>query len=119
MVRVRGIWAGLLAAFLLLGAIDWHPPGESPHSLLPQAGEIYFPGVDHPDQPVHFDAAQPAERPGCPVCLHHLQTTGVHLPVAASLVPPDLGSAADLATDCVLASGACRSSGARGPPALS
>ena len=119
MRRVRGSWAGVLAAVLLLGAIDWHPAGESPHSPLPGAGEVYFPGVEHPDQPVHFDATHPAERPSCPVCLHHLRTVDAHLLAATLLVPPDLESAAVLAADRINASGSSRSSGARGPPSLS
>lgn len=119
MMRVRGFWAGLLAAILLLGAIDWHPAGESPHSFLSGAGEVYFPGAEHPDQPVHFDASHPAERPACPVCLHHRQTAGAHLLAAALLVPPDLDSAAVPAPDRVNASGSSRSTGARGPPSIS
>jgi hypothetical protein len=123
MMRARGFWAGLwagiLAAVLLLGAADWHPAGESPHSLLSGAGEVYFPGVEHPDQPVHFDASHPAERPACPVCLHHLRTIGAHLLATALLVPPDLESAMPLASDRVNASGSSRATGARGPPSFS
>jgi hypothetical protein len=119
MMRGRSFWAAVFAAILLLGAVDWHPAGESPHSLLSGAGEVYFPGAEHPDQPVHFDAAQPAERPACPVCLHHLQTSGAHLLAAALLVPPALESAAAPAPDRVNASGSSRSTGARGPPSFS
>jgi hypothetical protein len=123
MMRARGfqaaLWAGTVAAILLLGAVDWHPAGESPHPLVSGAGEVYFPGAEHPDQPVHFDASQPAERPACPVCLHHLRTTGTHLPAAALLVPPDLEAALAPFPNRVNASGSSRSTGARGPPFLS
>lgn len=134
MMRVRGFragrfwagrfwagrfWAGILAAILLLGGLDWHPAGESPHSLLPGTGGVYFPGAEHPEQPVHFDASHAAERPPCPVCLHQRQTTGVHLLAAVLLAPPAPESASVAIPDLVPASAARRSSGARGPPSLS
>lgn len=119
MMRARGFWAGFIAALLLLGAVDWHPAGERPDSLVPAAGEIYFPGATHPDQPVHLEAAHAAERPHCPVCLHHLQTSGAHLRVSVLVAPPAATASAAPAPNRVNASGSSRSSGARGPPSFS
>ncbi len=119
MVARRGLWAGLFAAVLLLGAVDWHPAGEPSHGLTSRAGEIYSPSASHPGQPAHLEAATSAERPACPACLHKLQTGGAHLRPVAALVPPAPEAAAspDLAPPQTL--GRLRPSGARGPPSFS
>ncbi len=115
----RSLWAGLFATVLLLGAIDWHPAGEPPHAFVPNAGEIYFPSASHPGQSAHFEAATPAQRPACPVCLHNLQTGGAHLRPVAALIPPDPEAAATPNPASLPARGCHRASGARGPPSFS
>lgn len=115
----RSFWAGALAAVLLLGAVDWHPAGEPPDSLALRAGEVYSPAAKHPHQPAHFEAADLALRPVCPVCLHHLQTSGAHLRVAVGLSLPAPAAVSMPDTGPLPSSGSRRQDAARGPPFFS
>ncbi len=114
----RRFWASLLAAFLLLGAVDLHSPGEALDSLAHPQGETYSLTARHPGQPVHFEASCDAKRPVCPVCLHHLRTSGAHLLAVAGLEPlarRDAGiQSRPLLSDYDLRG----PSGARGPPSV-
>lgn len=115
----RRFWTGLFAAVLLLGAFDWHLAGEPPEALVPRAGEIYFPGASHPDQPAHLEAAIPAQRPVCPTCLHNLQTSGGHLRAVRAVAPSTLATSALPDLVPLTAGGSHRPSPARGPPSIS
>lgn len=118
----RGIWAWLLASILLLGAVDLGPlhPQDEGHSLGVHGQEsVYYPDARHVGQPAHIEQAEAVKRPSCPLCLHHLQTAGTHLPRVADVAPPSPEAAPATASDPVPGGGASTPSGARGPPALS
>jgi len=115
----RGLWAGLFAAILLLGAVEWHPAGESHDVLVPRSGEICIPEASHPGQPSHFDAALSAERPVCPACLHQLRTSGGHLLRVAAIAPPTLAAAAPTEPALLPAGSSRNRNDARGLPSIS
>ncbi len=112
----RQFWASLLTAFLLLGALELHAPGEVLESSGHGEGEAYSASAVHPGQPAHFEPSQDARRAPCPLCLHQLRTSGAHLLAAASL--DSLAARPALRNDLPLPAGhlARASSGARAPP---
>lgn len=118
----RGVWAWLLASILLLGVVDLGPlhPQDEGHSLgVHGQGSVYYPEARHVGQPAHVEQAEAVKRPSCPICLHHLQTAGTHLPQVATVAPPPPAAAPLTTFEPVPCGGASASSGARGPPALS
>ncbi|HEX6904911.1 MAG TPA: hypothetical protein VF789_34705 [Thermoanaerobaculia bacterium] len=115
----RTPWAVLLIPVLLLGAVDWHPAEDLHGATASGPGEVYFPGAAHPDQPVHFEQADPAHRPLCPVCVHRMQTSGAYLPLSVVLAPPVRQAREAVEAAPLRSSTALRSSGARAPPVLS
>lgn len=119
MLVKRTPWSVLLIAVLLLGALDWHPVGEGHGNAAPGEAGIYFPGAEHPNHPAHFEQADPAHRPVCPVCVHRAQTSGAHLRPAATVAPPPPRTREALELAPPRLSRAQRPSGARAPPAIS
>ncbi|HEY0510433.1 MAG TPA: hypothetical protein VGH73_00925 [Thermoanaerobaculia bacterium] len=118
MLTQRGFWASLLAAFLLVSAVDLHAPGETLDPLGHAREETYSLTARHPGQPAHFESSCDAKRPACPVCLHQQRTGGAHLLAAAALEP--LARQAAGVNDLSLPSGheSRGPSGARGPPSV-
>jgi hypothetical protein len=114
----RNLWASLLAALLLLGAVDLHAPGDTLDSLGHLHAETYSASARHPGQPAHFEPSQDAQRPVCAVCLHLLRTSGLHLLAVRGLEPPALR--AFRIPDLALAGrqGSRSQSDARGPPSV-
>jgi hypothetical protein len=114
----RNFWASLLAVLLLLGAVDLHAPGESLDSLGHLHQESYSASARHPDRPAHFEPFDDAWRPVCPVCLHLLRISGVHLLALRGLEPlaRRIAGIQDLAPSSL--QGVPSLSGARGPPSL-
>jgi hypothetical protein len=118
MLSLRRFWVSLLAAVLLLGAVDLHAPGEVLDSLAHAQGETYSSSARHPGQPAHFETSQELTHPVCPLCLHRLRTSGAHLLAVAGLEP--LAQQAAKVPDRALPTGhGVRGPiGARGPPAV-
>lgn len=89
--RGRALLAGLLAVLSLVLSVDLHLPGlpgdAHEHLLVESGGGIYFPEASHPEQPVHVEAAAPAERPSCTACILRLQTLGAFLSIEGASVP--------------------------------
>jgi hypothetical protein len=122
MFAKRAVWAWLVAAVLLLGAVDLpslHPEGEGIGLGAPDQGHVYYPDARHYGQPAHVERAAAAKRPVCPLCLHHLRTAGSHLPQVAAVEPPVLETRRATAPAQAAARGASTPSSARGPPSLS
>lgn len=115
----RTPWSVLLIAVLLLGALDWHPAGDVHGDPAAGGSQVYFPGAEHPHQPVHFEQADPAHRPVCPVCVHRVQASGAHLRPSAAMAPPLPGGWEGVELSRPLLSLALRPGGARAPPAIS
>lgn len=112
----RPAWVALLGLVLLLGALDFHPAGES-HSLVRSAGASeYSPEAAHPGQPIHLEAGKVVAHPHCPICLQRLQLGGLHLAAAAELAPPAARDLLPASADRTPAGRALLSSGARAPP---
>ena len=114
----RTPWSVLLIAVLLLGGLDWHPAGDLHEASAPGGGEIYFPSAEHPDQPAHFEQADPARQPVCPVCVLRAQTSGAHLCASASLAPPSTQAREASERSASLSPTALRPSGGRAPPSF-
>ncbi len=114
----RNLWASLLAALLLLGAVDLHAPGDSLDSLGPLHEGSYSASARHPGQPAHFEASSDAQRPVCALCLHLQRTSGAHLLAVRGLEPLAHRDARieDLAPSSL--QGARSLSGARAPPSV-
>jgi hypothetical protein len=118
MLARRNLWAGVLAVLLLLGAVDLHAPGDVLDPLGHSQEGTYSASARHPGQPAHFEPSADAKRPVCPICLHLLRTSGVHLVAVRGLEP--LTSRITGVLDLVLSSrrGVRSRSGARAPPVL-
>ncbi len=114
--RLRWLGTHLLAVFLLLGALDFHPAGETHGGWGPGGGQVYFPDAAHPELPLHWEQAQPAERPHCDACLHRLQSPGLHLQALVSIAPPSSADVPRPLSGPAVARLAFRPSGARAPP---
>jgi hypothetical protein len=112
----RTPWSVLLIAVLSLGSLDWHPAGKLHDASASAGSEVYFPGAEHPDQPAHYEQADPAHRPVCPVCVLRAQTSGAHLCASASLAPPSPRARGTVELSEPLAPAALRPSGGRAPP---
>jgi hypothetical protein len=114
----RNLWASLLAALLLLGAVDLHAPGDALDSLGHLHEETYSASARHPGQPAHFESSSDAQRPVCAICLHLLRTSGLHLVALRGLEP--LALRATRVPDLAPSSrrGIPSQSGARGPPSV-
>jgi len=91
MMTWRNFWAGLLAAILLLGVVDLHAPGDVLDSLGHLQEGTYSASARHPGQPAHFEPSADAKRPVCPICLHLLRTSGVHLVAVRGLIEAAAG----------------------------
>lgn len=106
----------MLAALVLLSALDLHLDGEE-HGVFPSHGaEVYVPEAVHPDQPIHLEQGHPAKRPACAACLHQLQTRGAQLRAVATLVPPAPCLAPAVEARWLPAGSSHCPSGARAPP---
>lgn len=122
--RLRSPWlSGLLTLISLLGVVDLHPalhgalgPMADSHGLAGGEAGIYFPAASHPGQPVHFEAASPAERPHCAACFLRVQTRGTATPPAAAPAPALPSERLAAAPDAVASRMSFRPSGARAPP---
>jgi hypothetical protein len=114
----RIFWASLLAALLLLSAVDLHAPGDAFDSLGHLQERSYSASARHPGQPAHFEPSSEALRPVCAICLHLLRTSGVHLLAVRGLEPLALRTAG--VQDLVPSSrrGVRSQSGARAPPSV-
>jgi hypothetical protein len=114
----RNLWASLLAALLLLGAVDLHAPGDALDSLGPLHEGSYSASARHPGQPAHFEASSDAQRPACALCLHLQRTSGVHLLAVRGLEPLACRAAGiqDVAPSSL--QGIRSLSGARAPPSV-
>lgn len=112
---LRALVAAGSAAVLAAGALEIHPAGEH-HGL--GATELYVCDGPHSRQ-LHVETAEAQRQPACPICLHRVQTGGVHLPdEAAAQDLPVLGRPAPAAPFAT--AGADRASlGARAPPQTS
>lgn len=121
-VKRGGVRAWFLASILLLGAVDLGPlhPRDEGHSLgVYGQGSVYYPDARHVGQPAHVEQAAAVKRPPCPICLHHLQTAGTHLPQVATVEPPSLETLSKAVFEAVPFGDVAAPAGARGPPALS
>jgi hypothetical protein len=114
----RNLWASLLAAVLLLGAVDLHAPGDTLDSLGHLQEGSYSASARHPDRPAHFEPSDDARRPVCAVCLHHLRTSGVHLLAVRGLEPLALRAAGIQGLAPASLQGVRSLSGARAPPSV-
>jgi hypothetical protein len=114
----RNLWASLLAALLLLGAVDLHAPGDALDSLDHLQGRSYSASARHPGQPAHFEPSSDAQRPVCAICLHLLRTSGIHLLAARGLEPLALRAARVEALAPSSLQGVRSLSGARAPPSV-
>lgn len=114
----RNLWASLLAALLVLGAVDLHAPGETLDPLDHLHEGSYSASARHPGQPAHLEASSDAQRPVCPICLHLLRTSGAHLLAVRGLEPLALRVAGvqDVAPSSL--QGVHSQSGARAPPSV-
>jgi hypothetical protein len=111
-------WAGLLAALVLLGALEIHPGEEHHDPVAGLAGhqDIYFLGASHPGARPHAEEAKAVPRPFCAACLNRLQGSGAHLALAASLSAPLAGLALPPASAVTPLQKSLRPDGARAPP---
>lgn len=114
--RLRPFGVSLLAVFLLLGALDFHPAGEAHEGWGPGGGQVYFPTAAHPELPLHWEQAHPAERPHCDACLHRLQSQSLHLQALVSIAPPSSGDMLRPVSGPAVPRLSVRPSGARAPP---
>jgi hypothetical protein len=114
--RLRPFGVSLLAVLLLLGALDFHPADEAHGGWGPGGGQVYFPTAAHPDLPLHWEQAHPAERPHCDACLHRLQSQGLHPQAPVSIAPPSSRDVARPASGPAALRVSLRPSGARAPP---
>jgi hypothetical protein len=114
----RSFWAGLLAVFLLLGAVDLHAPGDTFDPLGHSHEETYSSSARHPGQPAHFEPSLPATHPVCPLCLHRLRTGGAHLLPVAGLEPLARQTARIQGRVLPCDHGVRGPSGARAPPSI-
>lgn len=114
----RNLWASLLAALLLLGAVDLHAPGDTLDPLGHLHEGSYSASARHPGQPAHFEPSDDERRPVCAACLHLLRTSGGHLLAVRGLEPLARRAAGvqDLAPSSL--QGVRCLSGARAPPSV-
>ena len=118
MLTRRTPWVLVLAAVVLVGALDLHLAGE-PHELLSAGGAKTFSrSAKHPNDPAHFEQFEAGERPDCPLCLHQLRSSGAHLRLVARLAAPALAGFRRFASAPVLLERCAAPRGARGPPAV-
>ncbi|HSS78480.1 MAG TPA: hypothetical protein VLV54_17270 [Thermoanaerobaculia bacterium] len=117
MLTRRTPWVLVLAAVVLLGALDLHLAGES-HELLGAGGdETYSRSAKHPNAPAHFEQFEAGQRPSCPFCLHQLRTSGAHLQMVSRLATPTLAGFGGLVADPLVRERFAAPRPARGPPA--
>lgn len=115
--RRRPVWTALLGLLLLLGAMDFHPAGES-HALLDVHGDAAWSSqAVHPEQPLHIETGEAAHRPHCPVCLQRHQLGGLDLQASTGLALPASRPLAATLSSALTARGSHRPFGARAPPA--
>src|SRR5258707_11497190 len=92
MLKRRTPWVLVLAAVVLLGALDLHLADES-HEFVGAGGLGAFSrSAKHPNAPAHFEQFEAGERPDCPFCLHQLRISGAHLRLASRLATPMVGN---------------------------
>lgn len=112
---VRALVGIVSATALFAGVLEIHPADEA-HGL--GAAEYYACDGPHSRQ-LHAETARARQRPSCPICLHRLQTSGLHLadgsaaqvlPAVRRLVP---------STPPATLSASQASPGARAPPQFS
>jgi hypothetical protein len=116
MRRIGRFWAVLLAAALLVSAVDLHAPGEALDAQANAHGHSYSLSAQHPGRPAHFEPSAETTRPACPICLHQLRTSGAHLLAVAALEPLTRGLVHPGELALPLGHDALRAPGARGPP---
>lgn len=118
MLTRRTPWVLVLAAVVLVGALDMHLADES-HELAGMGGaRTYSLSAKHPNAPAHYEQFEPGQRPDCPFCLHQLRTSGTHLRMVARLATPHLAAFRRLVSAPALIERSVAPRGARGPPSL-
>jgi hypothetical protein len=114
----RTPWVLVLAAVVLVGALDLHLAGESHELLGADSDGTYSRSAKHPNAPAHFEQFEAGQRPHCPFCLHQLRTSGAHLRLSARFATPTLSGFRCPDSPPVRRERRAASDGARGPPAL-
>jgi len=118
MLTRRTPWVLVLAAVVLVGALDMHLTDES-HEFVGAGGDgTYSRSAKHPNAPAHYEQFEPGQQPDCPFCLHQLRISGAHLRLVSRLATPTLGSYQGSDAAPVLCDRLVAPDGARGPPAL-
>lgn len=118
MLTRRTPWVLVLAAVVLVGALDMHLADES-HELAGVAADgTYSSSAKHPNAPAHYEQFEEGQQPDCPFCLHQLRISGVHLRLVSRLATPTLSSYLGLAAAPAGRERYAAPDVARGPPAF-
>ncbi|HEV7785892.1 MAG TPA: hypothetical protein VGQ28_11185 [Thermoanaerobaculia bacterium] len=118
MLTRRTPWVLILAAVVLVGALDMHLADESHELAGVGADGTYSRSAKHPNAPAHYEQFEEGQQPDCPFCLHQLRISGAHLSLVARLATPTLGSYLGPDAAPVLRERRAAPDVARGPPAL-
>ena len=116
MLTRRTPWVLVLAAVVLVGALDMHLADESHELVGVRCGGTYSVSARHPNAPAHYEQFEPGRQPDCPFCLHQLRTSGAHLQMVARLSTPHLAPFRRFVSAPVLIERFVAPRGARGPP---
>jgi hypothetical protein len=111
----RPLWACLLVALTLGGALEIHPAGETP-GPAPFGRRLAVPQSGHPVTSTHVEAAFDQEVPLCPACLLRSETRGARLLAAALFAAPALAERVEAAAPRSAEWRASRPAAARAPP---
>lgn len=118
MFRKRTPWVLVLAAVVMVGALDMHLADESHEFGGVRADGTYSVSAKHPNAPAHYEPYEPAQQPDCPFCLHQLRISAAPFPLVARLATPIVGIYRGFDSAPVLSERRAAPDGARGPPAL-
>src|SRR5258707_13259234 len=118
MLTRRTPWVLVLAAVVLVGAVDVHLVDESRALASAGADGTYSLSAKHPNAPAHYEPFEPGQRPDCPFCLHQLRISGAQLRLVSRLATPTLGNFRGSDAAPVLWERRAAPDVARGPPAL-
>jgi hypothetical protein len=118
MLTRRTPWVLVLAAVVLVGALDMHLADES-HEFVGVGGNgTYSLSAKHPNAPAHYEKFEQGQEPDCPFCLHQLRISGAHLQRVAHLATPPLTGFSRLVSAPVQGERCAAPRGARGPPSV-